>query len=146
ARPRDFGTNASLGTSLVILKNLLDACAEHRLWLVLPSGLDVYAGHLGTPVRASESLEPRPSGTTGQIKMLSEALARDHPARHGPPVTVPPPPVLSGPAGPRPRLLRSLLEKARRGEAIVTHRYSDGPAQLDLLHVDDLSRALVAIL
>jgi nucleoside-diphosphate-sugar epimerase len=45
----------------------------------------------------------------------------------------------------KPKFIYNYMEKARRSETIITHRYLNGEPALDLLHVDDFVDALARI-
>lgn len=144
AQPGAYATNESFAASLLMLKNVLDVCAENRVLLVFLSNWEVYSGYDAGEVRADESLAPRPGGTYGQAKLLSEVLIDDYCNQRGVSRTILRSSPVYGMNGRRPRFIWNFLEKALRNEEIVTHRYLNGLPALDLLYVDDLSAAIVA--
>ncbi|MDI7260210.1 MAG: NAD-dependent epimerase/dehydratase family protein [Thermodesulfobacteriota bacterium] len=144
ANPRVHTTNDAMGQTLVMLKNVLDVCAENRLFLIYLSNWEIYAGYKAQELRGDESLVPCPDGTYGQTKFLCEALIEHYGQHKGLSYTVLRSSPVYGPGSDRPRFIWNFLEKARSNEDIVAHRYINGYPKLDLLHVDDLCRAILA--
>ncbi len=142
ATPRIYTTNDSLGVALTHLKNVLDVCRANDATLVYVSSWEIYSGYRSSALIADESLPALPGGTYGQTKLLCETLIEQHRRRYGLRCLLLRSSPVYGAASDRPRFIRNFLAKARRGEAIVTHRYRNGPPALDLLHVDDLRRAV----
>lgn len=143
ANPRVYGTNESLGMTLIMLKTVLDVCVENTLRLLYLSGWEIYSGYKDNELRADELLAPCPGGTYGQTKLLCEALI-DHFHRHYDlKYTLLRSSPVYGPTSERPRFIWNFLEKALRNEEIVTHQHLNGFPKLDLLFVDDLCRAIV---
>jgi len=144
ATPRVYTTNEAMGESIVMLKNVLDVCATNRIRLIYLSSWEVFSGYQARELRADENFAPRPGGTYGQAKMLSEQLIQHFHHKHGLEYTI----LRSSPAygvhGDRPKFIWNFLHAAIRGDDITTHRYRNGSPHLDLLHVDDLARAVCA--
>jgi UDP-glucuronate decarboxylase len=137
ATPHALATNDALGPTLVMLKNVLDACAESGARLVYLSSWVVFSGYASPSLLASETLPLRPRGTYGQTKALAEAMiAQFRDQRRLEMAVVRASPVY-GAASERPLFIRNFIDLAGRGEALVTHRYSNGFPALDLMHVDD---------
>jgi nucleoside-diphosphate-sugar epimerase len=146
ANPRIYTTNESLGATLVMLKNVLDVCAENSLSLVYLSGWEIYSGYRGKELRADEALAPRPGGTYGQAKFLSEKLIEQYHTQYGLTHTLLRSSPVYGPGSDRPRFIWNFLQKALRNEVLAPHRYINGFPTLDLLHVDDLRKAICSAL
>jgi len=144
ATPRVYTSNESMGTSLVMLKNVLDVCVENGLFLIYLSGWVVYSGYKAKELKADESLAPCPGGTYGQAKLLCETLLRHYHRHYGVPYALLRSSSVYGPGGDRPKFIWNFLQKALRNEEIVAHRYLNGLPTLDLLYVDDLRAAILA--
>lgn len=146
ANPRVYTTNESMGAALIMLKNVLDVCVENKLWLIYLSSWEVYSGYKAQELRADETLTPRPGGTYGQTKLLSETLIRHCHQQFGLRYTILRSSPVYGAGSDRPRFIWNFLQKALQGKEIVTHKYLNGFPTLDLLHVDDLCRAILMVL
>jgi UDP-glucuronate decarboxylase len=146
ANPRVYTTNDSLGAALVMLKNVLDVCVENSLFFVYLSGCEIYSGYRAKELRADEALTPRPGGTYGQAKFLSEKLIEQYHTQYGLTYTLLRSCPVYGPGSDRPRFIWNFLQKAVRNEVLVPHRYINGFPTLDLLHVDDLRKAICSAL
>ncbi len=143
ASPRIYTTTQALGASLVMLKNVLDVCRQNAAVLVYVSSWEVYSGYKAAELRADESLAPRPGGTYGLAKVLCENMIEHYHKEHGLARTLLRSSPVYGVGSDRPRFLWNFLHQALRDEEIVTHAYRNGLPSLDLLHVDDLTRALL---
>ena len=141
AHPRTYTNNSALGSALVMLKNVLDACRENRTHLIYLSCWEVYSGHVGELI-ADESVERNARGTIGLSKSFAEEMIEHYHRCDGISYTILRASAVYGSDCDRPRFLRNFVTRALRNEEIVTHRYSNGLPALDLLHVDDLSRAI----
>jgi len=145
AHPRVYTTNESLGAALVMLKNVLDVCAENNLSLVWLSHWEIYSGYRAQMLRADETLAANPRGAFGLTKCLGEMLLNRYNESHGVRSTLLRSASVYGAASPRPKFLWNFIDKARRGEEIVAHKYLNGYPALDLLHVSDLASAIARI-
>ena len=144
AQPRVYTTNESLGQALVMLKNVLEVCAENGTSLIYLSGWEIYSGYQSQELRAGESLPPFPGDTYGETKLLCESLIERGHQRRGIPYLILRSSPVYGPRGARPRLIWNFLGKALRNEEITTHKYLNGFPHLDLLYIDDIRDAVVA--
>jgi nucleoside-diphosphate-sugar epimerase/predicted protein tyrosine phosphatase len=145
ANPHVLNTNEAMGETLVLLKNVLDVCRQNDLRLIFPSSWEVFSGYAGE-FEADENFSPLPKGTYGQTKYLCETLLDHYQRNFGMAhVLLRSAPVYGG-AGDRPKFIFNFRDKAARNETIVTHRYLNGFPSLDLLHVDDLTTALVKVI
>jgi UDP-glucuronate decarboxylase len=142
--PSVYTSNESMGMSLVMLKNVLDVCAENGLLLVYLSGWEIYSGYKTRELKADETLAPCPGGTYGQTKFLCETLLRHYHQHYGVAYALLRSSPVYGPGSDRPKFIWNFLQKALRNEEIVAHRYLNGFPSLDLLYVDDLCAAILA--
>jgi UDP-glucuronate decarboxylase len=143
AHPRVYTSSAAMGEQIVMLKNVLDVCAQRRIHLVMVSGWEVFSGY-ATELVADESTPPNPAGTYGQAKWLGENLMELMRRREGLAVTLLRSGPVYGPGSARPRFIWNFLRQAAEGTPIITHRYRNGPAALDLMHVRDMAAAIAA--
>jgi nucleoside-diphosphate-sugar epimerase len=140
--PRVYTSNAAIGQTLTMLRNVIDVCLARDICLIYPSSWEVYSGYAGT-MCADESTSPLPRGPYGESKYLAEKLI-DHARKSaGLRCGVLRSSPVYGCGGNKPRFLYNFIEKALRSMPIVTHRYRTGPPALDLLYVDDVVSALV---
>jgi UDP-glucuronate decarboxylase len=144
AQPRIYSTNGAMGSSLVMLKNVLDVCVGNGLFLIALSCWEIYSGYKTQELRADEFTPPRPGGVYGLAKLFGEDLIRHHHERDGLAYALLRSSPVYGPGGDRPKFIHNFLQKALQHEAIVAHRYLNGFPKLDLLHIDDLCRAIVS--
>jgi UDP-glucuronate decarboxylase len=143
ANPRIYTTNESMGAALTMLKNVLDVCAANGLFLIYLSGWEVYSGYRAQQLTATRSLPAFPGGTYGQTKYLCEMLVEHYGRYRGVPFCILRSSPVYGAGSDRPKFIWNFLEKALGNREIVTHKYLNGYPALDLLHVDDLVRAIV---
>ncbi len=136
AAPHVGNTNSSFGTALVMLRNVLDACASCSVHLFFPSRWEVFAGHKGQQFSATETTALKPAGVVGDAKYLSESLVDLYVQRSGLHATVLRSGLVCG-GGSAPNFLKGFIRRAVAGEVIITHTYKNGAPQLDLLDLDD---------
>ena len=145
ANPRVYTSNMAMGQTLTMLRNVIDVCLARNILLLYPSGWEIYSGYSDV-VHADEATPPLPKGPYGETKYLAETLI-DHCVRtaglrcallRSSPVY--------GKDGDRPKFIYNFIEKALLSKPIITHRYSNGDPALDLLYVDDLAKAIVAVI
>ena len=144
ANPRIYTVNAALGTTLTMLKNVLDVAIEHKVHLAYLSNWEVYSGHRSQHMLADETQPTLPGGSYGETKWLCESLIRHCAASQGMTYTILRSSSVYGPGGDRPKFISNFLNKARENRTITTHEYLNGFPALDLLHLNDLSSAIVA--
>ena len=142
ANPRIYSTNESIGTALVMLKNVLDVCKENGVFLVYLSSWEIYSGYKTSELKADESLAPCPGGTYGQTKFLCESLIEHYRNFYGLSCTILRSSPVYGLGSDRPKFIWNFLNKALCNEEIIPHKYLNGYPMLDLLHVDDLCSAI----
>ena len=142
ANPRVYTSNLALGTTLSMLRNVLEVCSLNGIKLIYPSGWEIYSGYRSQNIIADEHLPPLPLGPYGETKWLCEQLVthfRTHASLKCTMLRMSP---VYGANGTRPKFIYNFAQKARRDESIITHRYRNAPAGLDLLHRDDAANAL----
>jgi len=146
ANPKVYTNNDAMGSTLLMLKNVLDVCISNEAWLIYPSSWEIYSGYRSRELRANEFLSPNPRGTYGQTKFLCEILIEQTAKQHNLAYTIVRTSPVYGPGGDRPMFLRNFLEKATNNEEIATHRYINGHPIIDLVFVEDIARAFRDIL
>lgn len=146
ANPRKYTTTESMGESLVMLKNVLDVCRENHVNLLYLSSWVVYSGYNTSYLIASESLPLRPKGTYGETKALCETLLNEYrdiydfniySLRLSP---------VYGVGSDKPKFIHTFFQKALKNETIFTHKYLNGLPVLDLIHIDDVVRAIECVI
>lgn len=137
ANPRVSTSNIALGKALTMLRNVLEVCTNQRLDLIYPSSSEIYSGYAGS-ILANESVAAFPSGPNGETKNLAELLIAHWRQNNGLNCAIIRSSPVYGAGGGKPKFISNFIDKARRSEPIVTHRYLNGDAALDLLHIDDL--------
>lgn len=146
ANPRIYSSSDALGQSLIMLKNILDICVHNQLYLIWLSGWEVYSGYRSTSLLADENLHMNPIGSYGYSKMLAENLIQQYQQQYDLQIAILRSSPVYGASADKPRFIKNFLDKARRGQLITTHHYENGEPALDLLHIDDLIRALQKVI
>ena len=141
-RPAAPDTDEGMGELIAQLRGALEVCRACGLRLIFLSGHQVYAGHTGAELRADENLPPRPAGALGEALYLGELMIDLYAERDGVESLVVRTCALYGQGDDRPGFLRTFIKQALRGEEIVTHRYSNGPPMVELLHIRDLATGI----
>lgn len=143
ANPRIFTSNIALGDTLTMLRNVLDVCVARDIKLIYLSSFEVYSGYRTSHLLADESLPLLPKGPYGETKYLAEMLIEHCRRTQGLRCTM----LRSSPAygigNDRPKFIYTFIDKIKRSQRVVTHRYNNGAPALDLLYIDDLVSALV---
>ena len=143
ANPRIYTTNVSIGESLVMLKNVLDVCAENGIRLIYLSGWEVYSGYQARALRADETLPHCPGNVYGQTKMLCESLIKIYQKQYNLSYLILRSSPVYGLESDRPKFIWNFLNKAKQDIEIITHMYKNGFPALDLLHINDLHQAII---
>lgn len=144
ANPRVYTSNVAMGTSIAMLRNVIDVCVARDIRLVYLSSWEVFSGYRGT-LRADESLPALPRGPYAETKYLCEVLiehARQHLGLRCALIRSSP---VYGPGSDRPRFIYNFMDKAARNESIVTHHYRNGDPALDLLYRDDVVSLILRV-
>lgn len=144
ANPRIYTSNAALGQTLTMLRNVLDVCIANGIRLVYPSGWEVYSGYAGD-IYADETIPSHPLGPYAETKVHAERMIQHFVDTYGLRCALLRSSPVYGLGSDRPKFIHNFVAKARRGEVIRTHRYLNGDPALDLLHIDDLVSALVSL-
>jgi UDP-glucuronate decarboxylase len=145
AHPRHYTDNPAMGDSMLMLRNLIDVAISREIPLLRVSCAGVFGGYGGAERNAPTDLPMRPSGLDGQTKLLEETLinAAEAEGLHAAVARLSP---VYGPGGDRPRFIRKFREAVRAKQKITTHVYENGPAQMELLYVDDAAAGLAEII
>lgn len=141
ANPRIFTSNAAIGRTLTMLRNVIDVCLASDIHLIYPSGWEVYSGYSGN-LLADESVPVLVRGPYGEAKMLAEMMIEHCVKTAGLRCGILRSSPVYGVGSDRPKFIHNFIAKALRNEKIITHRYRNGDPALDLLHVSDLVEAV----
>jgi len=144
ASPRVFTSNKALGQMLTMLRNVIEVCCEHDIILVFPSSWEIYSAYTSEKRLAGETLAPLTRGPLGEAKLLCENLINIHRCQSGLKCALIRSATLIGDSSDRPRFIGTFIKKALQAKDIFTHQYANGPAHLDLLHIDDYAIAIKA--
>lgn len=142
ANPRVFTSNIALGDTLTMLRNVLDVCVARDIKLVYLSSFEVYSGYRTSQLIADESLPLLPKGPYGETKYLSELLIEHCRRTQGLRCVMLRSSSVYGSGNDRPKFIYNFIDKIKRSQKIVTHRYNNGLPALDLLYIDDLVSAV----
>ncbi|MDR2186450.1 MAG: NAD-dependent epimerase/dehydratase family protein [Azonexus sp.] len=145
ANPRVYTSNVALGQTLSMLRNVLEVAASRRMRLIYLSGWEVFSGYAGE-LLVDENVPVLSKGPYGDAKLLAEELIQNFARTTNLNYTIVRSSPVYGAGSDRPKFIYNFAAKAKSGSKIVTHRYLNGDAALDLLHVDDLVNALARIL
>jgi nucleoside-diphosphate-sugar epimerase len=142
ANPRVYTSNIALGSTLVMLRNVLEVCVANDIRLIYPSSWEIYSGYSGS-LLADESVPALPRGPYAETKYLAEAMINHwrHTTRLRCTLIRSSP--IYGHGGDKPMFLYNFIGKIRQSEPVVTHRYLNGDPALDLLYLDDFVRAIL---
>jgi len=141
AKPTIVATNAALGKSLTMLKNVIDVCVSENIRLIFPSCSDVYFGYSGY-VCVDEQVVRRPKGHSGEAKHLAETMIEHYRGNYGLKCTILRFARIFGGDNMSPKFLLNLIERGRKGLTLETHVFENGDPCLDMLHVDDAVAAI----
>jgi UDP-glucuronate decarboxylase len=138
ANPRIFTSNIALGDTLTMLRNVLDVCVARSIKLIYLSCWEVYSGYRSSNLYANESLPLLPKGPYAETKYLAEIMIehcrRTQNLRY---IILRSSPVYGIGSG-KPKFIYNFIDKIKRSQRIVTHRYNNGVPALDLLYITDL--------
>jgi nucleoside-diphosphate-sugar epimerase len=142
ANPRVFTSNIALGDTLTMLRNVMDVCIARDIKLIYISSFEVYSGYRTSQLMADESLPLLPKGPYGETKYLCELLIEHCRRTQGLRCTMLRSSPVYGVGSDRPKFIYNFIDKIKRSQRIVTHRYNNGSPALDLLYIDDLVSAV----
>jgi nucleoside-diphosphate-sugar epimerase len=142
ANPRVYTSNIALGSTLVMLRNVLEVCVANDIRLIYPSSWEIYSGYSGS-LLADESVPALPRGPYAETKYLAEAMINHWRQTTRLRCTLIRSSPIYGRGGDKPMFLYNFIGKMRRSEPVVTHRYLNGDPALDLLYLDDFVGAIL---
>ncbi|MDD1625493.1 MAG: NAD(P)-dependent oxidoreductase [Methylococcaceae bacterium] len=142
AAPRVYTSNIALGDTLSMLRNVLDVCVARDIKLIYLSSFEVYSGYRSSQLMADESLPMFPKGPYAETKYLCEILIEHCRRTQGLRCALLRSSSVYGAGSDRPKFIYSFIDKIKRSQPIVTHRYNNGLPALDLLYIDDLVMAV----
>lgn len=143
ANPRVFTSNIALGNTLAMLSNVLDVCVARDIKLIYLSSFEVYSGYRTSHILANEALPLLPKGPYGETKYLAEVLIEHFRRTQSLRCTLLRSSSAYGIGSDRPKFIYNFVDKIKRAQRIVTHRYSNGDPALDLIYIDDIVSAVV---
>ena len=143
ANPRVYTSNIALGDTLTMLRNVLDVCVTRDIKLIYLSGWEVYSGYRSSHLMADEPLPLLPKGPYVETKYLCEMLIEHSRRTQGLRCTMLRSSPVYGVGSDKPKFIYNFIDKIKRSQRIVTHRYNNGLPALDLLYIDDLVAAVV---
>lgn len=73
ANPRVYTSNAAIGQTLTMLRNVIDVCLAKDIPLIYLSSWEIYSGYAGT-IHVDEFTPALPRGLYGETKYLAEML------------------------------------------------------------------------
>ncbi|ESW59805.1 MAG: hypothetical protein Q27BPR15_15450 [Rhodobacter sp. CACIA14H1] len=144
AHPRIFSNNNALGEALHMQKNVMDAAVATGATFVLVSCSAVF-GKTPMPCKVRPDAKRRPSEIVGIIKALQEELVECAATSRSLETRVVRLPALYGAGCARPKFISNFRDAILAGRPVRTHRFPQGPAQLELLHIADAAAGIVAI-
>lgn len=143
ANPRIYTSNIALGDTLTMLRNVLDVCVAHSIKLIYLSSWEVYSGYRSSNLYTDESFPLLPKGPYAETKYLAEIMIehcrrtqnlRSIILRSSP---------VYGIGSDKPKFIYNFIDKIKRSQRIVTHRYNNGLPALDLLYITDLVSVVI---
>lgn len=163
AHPRARNLLPSMAEAVLMMRNILEVCRVKRLPLIYLSGLNVFSHKTydrkfsdDLPVQCGDKIvflidrehlssdDMRiPEGVYGQTKYLCETLAEAYWFAHDVKTTILRPSYVYGKDMDEDSVVCKFIQKAKRNEPIVLHKYNNGYQVLDFLHVNDLIRAIM---
>lgn len=146
ANPRIYTSNKSLGSTLTMLRNILEVCKNNKISLIYPSSWEIYSGYASQCLMADESLPPNPKGPYGETKWLCETLINMYVEKYNLKCAILRSSPLYGIGGERPKFIWSFIDSALKSLPIKTHGFLNGSPGLDLMYVDDFCNAVIAVL
>jgi nucleoside-diphosphate-sugar epimerase len=142
ANPRIYTSNIALGDTLTMLRNVLDVCIARSIKLIYLSSWEVFSGYRSNYLYADESLPLLPKGPYAETKYLTEMLIEHCRRTQGLRCTMLRSSPVFGIGSDKPKFIYNFIDKIKRSQRIVTHRYKNGAPALDLLYIDDLVSAV----
>jgi UDP-glucuronate decarboxylase len=143
ANPRIYTSNIALGDTLTMLRNVLDVCVSRDIKLLYLSSWEVYSGYRANSLYADDSLPLFPKGPYAETKSLTEMLIEHCRRTQGLRCTMVRSSPVYGIGSDKPKFIYNFIDKIKRSQRVVTHRFNNGAPSLDLLYIDDLVSAVV---
>lgn len=139
AHPSPRNSIKSLGESVLMIRNVLEASRVSDKPLIFFSSIFVYDG-CGRKVsmRLGSELRSEPASIYGQSKALCEDYIRWYRDLYGLKVTTLRPTHVYGMGMDKYTFLWKFITNALAGKTTTVHRYLNGFQKFDLLHIDDL--------
>jgi len=144
ANPRVYTSNIALGKTLAMLRNVLEVCTTLDISMVYPSGWEIYSGYVGK-LFVDETVPAFAHGPYGDTKYLAELMIQQFQRTSDLRCTVMRSSPVYGTGSDRPKFIYNFIDKACHSEPIVTHHYLNADAELDLLHIDDFTDAIIRV-
>jgi nucleoside-diphosphate-sugar epimerase len=88
----------------------------------------------------------RPKGTYGETKALCETLINQYRDIYKQPIYLIRLSPVYGVGSDKPKFIHTFFEKALKGESIFTHKYVNGLPLVDLIHIDDVVKAIECVI
>ena len=142
ANPRIYTSNIALGDTLTMLRNVLDVCIARSIKLIYLSSWEVFSGYRSNYLYADESLPLFPKGPYAETKYLTEIMIEHCRRTQGLRSIMLRSSPVYGIGSDKPKFIYNFIDKIKRSQRIVTHRYNNGAPALDLLYIDDLVSAV----
>jgi UDP-glucuronate decarboxylase len=147
ANPRLENTNRAVGESITMLRNVMDVCQVNGIKLYYVSSFHVFSGYSSsTQFLVTEETPPKPKSLTGKSKHLCEELIRKEAELDNLECVIIRTSTVYGLSRVKPKFLWNFIDKARSGEDIYLHKFQNGYATVDLLHIEDFCNAIDLLL
>lgn len=143
ANPRIYTSSIAMGKSINMLNHVLKVCVENSVCLIYPSGWEVYSGYATKEIIANTNLPLLAKDTYGLTKLLCEELINQYEKEYNYKICVLRYSPIFGENSDRPKFLYNFLDKARKNEKIITHKYKNGEPKLDLIYIDDAIEGII---
>jgi len=145
ANPRVYTSNIAIGSTLTMLRNILDVCVSRNIRLIYVSNWEVYSGYSAICLQADEALPLFPKGPYGDAKYLCELLIEHSRRSQGLNCAMLRSSTVYGVGGDRPKFIHNFINKIKLSEPVITHQYRNGLPALDLLYIDDFVEILFKV-
>jgi nucleoside-diphosphate-sugar epimerase len=146
ANPRVYQTPEIVARAVGMMRNVLEVCTHHDIFLVFTSTWNVLNGRRETG-RSDEVLDDTPCQPYGNYaisKALCETMVDYATATSGLRVVTLRLSPVYGRGSAQPRFIYRIAEALQAGQPVFTHRYRNGRPALQLLHAKDAVRAILA--
>lgn len=146
ANPRVYQTPEVVARAVGMMRNVLEVCGHHAVFLVFTSTWNVLNGRRDSEQadEVSDDAPCRPYGNYAVSKALCETMVEYAAATSGARVATLRLSPVYGQGSPQPRFIYRTAEALQAGQPVFTHRYRNGRPSLQLLHAKDAARAILA--